>query len=930
MKPVVVSRSEFEKSVRTVPLEVATLAKDTRLAGVDVKKADLDGDGKISGKKEARALFAVLDAMETNKVAASLELINGEGKSTPTGPRMEALRDAAKTSPHRPNAPGPTPPVSDAVRSQQRYPVDPQRAFERSTHHNTAQIYAWARGAMKDLGIRFTPNRDDLLLDTLRHSGKMTQVFGDIASNLEDKVKSGKMSRQQGEALLQESYVRFLRAGGHGDDLMARLQQSPLAEGFKKRDTDGDGVVDIKELAKGTDVYENTRISAAAGRDTIEARKQALEDHLHNPVRAHPKKGEGTHQTYVGDQGVGYAGKNNGYVYFTPKTVQLGSKTYTIPDKLDVGGKSTTVKPAVAETFQGRTVEGFVVTRGDQKLLAVPGANNSFTYYRPTSTTTNDTVQIGGKAWSPTHGSVDTKEWDVVIGFEHAYVAANTGRARVSSEEYDLRTQQFAEARSGETHAIVSQLDAATRASIDGSIGRLDSSAAKLKVETQKFLEHYKDIAGLQASGLVKVDIDDQTGKVALTMQKGPLSQGDFDKLVAKFGAKVKMFEESMNKNGSIALADTIRAREAEAAQLYSYTSSRDYVTHLESLKPEQRTAEIARISQALVGTKAGAKFAEDLDRGMQGLDQPWTRPGIVRLVLDEPTPRSATTSGNLAAVAQVASSTVKWKTDEMRHEMYFELVQGRKPNAEEKKVIAELVKAQDKAQQHPVEAARGPLLEKYMKDVFNKYPGPTSHVFHAYAHTMHHAFEHAPSVHKTADWAKKYPGGAVAAEGHHVPSWGQKGVMIGAAGFSVVSFGHSLHHAFEHPTVGTVAHAGVEFANMGVMLAGTAESFMAAGGAPKFLKNVGKYGGPIVAGAHVVMDIANYTTKNSEEGKDRAMGQIAGSGMLLAGALLASNPAGWALAAGGLLVKLFAGDTDPNYEAAYGALDSLPYGHWK
>jgi hypothetical protein len=75
---------------------------------------------------------------------------------------------------------------------------------------------------------------------------------------------------------------------------LARLQQSPLAESFKKRDTDGDGVVDVKELAKGTDVYENTRISAAGGKDTIEARKQALQDHIHNPVRAHPKKGEGT------------------------------------------------------------------------------------------------------------------------------------------------------------------------------------------------------------------------------------------------------------------------------------------------------------------------------------------------------------------------------------------------------------------------------------------------------------------------------------------------------------------------------------------------------------------------------------------------------------------------------------------------------------
>jgi hypothetical protein len=242
---------------------------------------------------------------------------------------------------------------------------------------------------------------------------------------------------------------------------------------------------------------------------------------------------------------------------------------------------------------KAEAVEGFVVARGDQKLLAVPGPNNSFTYDRPTTAITNDTVQIGGKSWAPTHGNLDTKEWDVVVGFEHAFVAANTGRARLSPEEYDLRTQQFAESRAGETHAIVSQLDAATRASIDGAIGRLDSSATKLKVETQKFLEHYKDIAGLQASGLLKVDIDDQTGKVALTMQRGPAVAGRLRQArrqVRREGQDVRGVDEQER----LRRARQHPRREAEAAQLYTYTSSRDFVTHLEALKPEQRTAEIA------------------------------------------------------------------------------------------------------------------------------------------------------------------------------------------------------------------------------------------------------------------------------------------------------------------------------------------------
>jgi hypothetical protein len=152
---------------------------------------------------------------------------------------------------------------------------------------------------------------------------------------------------------------------------------------------------------------------------------------------------------------------------------------------------------------------------------------------------------------------------------------------------------------------------------------------------------------------------------------------------------------------------------------------------------------------------------------------------------------------------------------------------------------------------------------------------------------------------------------------------------MIGAAGFSLVSFGLSLQHALEHPTPGTIVHAGIEGVNMSVMLAGTAEAFMTKGtGTAKFLGKVGKYGGPIVAAAHLVTDIVAYGSKNSPEGKDKAMNQIAGSAMLLASAFLASNPLGWGLAAAGLLVKLFSGDTDPRYEAAYGKLDDLPWAH--
>jgi hypothetical protein len=150
---------------------------------------------------------------------------------------------------------------------------------------------------------------------------------------------------------------------------------------------------------------------------------------------------------------------------------------------------------------------------------------------------------------------------------------------------------------------------------------------------------------------------------------------------------------------------------------------------------------------------------------------------------------------------------------------------------------------------------------------------------------------------------------------------------MAGASGFALVSFGMSLHHAFSHPTPGTIIHAGIEGVNLSVMLIGTAESLMGRS-VPGFLGKVGKFGGPAVAAAHLVGDVIAYGDKNSPEGKTAAGDQIAGSAFLLAGALLASNPAGWALAGIGLLIKLGAGDTDPRYEAAYGKFDDLPWAH--
>src|SRR5688500_1143238 len=315
------SKQELEKSLKDVKLEVAQLEKDARLKGVDVKKADLDGDGKIAGKKEVGELFAQLDKFDTDKNPNTLKLAE---KDEPTAmhPRIQAILDQVKTSPMRPSAPGKPPPPDPAVEEGRAYAVMANRAFKRANRGNDYVARKAIHESYDKLGLY--QGRDGIRsivggAEALRRSGNVEKSFVMVATDIEAQVKKGKLTKQQGEAILYDLFEGYAQVAQRPEKLLERYKKSALSEPFRNRDTDGDGVRDIEEIAKGKDIFENTRIKTSGHGDLIEKRRNALEDAIHNPVRANVKKGEPTHQTYIGDQGLDYGRKNGAWAYFTPK-----------------------------------------------------------------------------------------------------------------------------------------------------------------------------------------------------------------------------------------------------------------------------------------------------------------------------------------------------------------------------------------------------------------------------------------------------------------------------------------------------------------------------------------------------------------------------------------------------------------------------------
>lgn len=76
------TRPDFTQSLQDKSIAVNEAAADPKLAGLDVKKADLNNDGKISGAAEATALFKEVDRYDRNGDAGSIDTKDAAGNAT--------------------------------------------------------------------------------------------------------------------------------------------------------------------------------------------------------------------------------------------------------------------------------------------------------------------------------------------------------------------------------------------------------------------------------------------------------------------------------------------------------------------------------------------------------------------------------------------------------------------------------------------------------------------------------------------------------------------------------------------------------------------------------------------------------------------------------------------------------------------------------
>ena len=71
-----ITRQSFNQHLEGKSLDVDALKADPRLAGLDIDKADINGDGKISGPKETDKLYLEVDNYDRNGTYSSMDASN--------------------------------------------------------------------------------------------------------------------------------------------------------------------------------------------------------------------------------------------------------------------------------------------------------------------------------------------------------------------------------------------------------------------------------------------------------------------------------------------------------------------------------------------------------------------------------------------------------------------------------------------------------------------------------------------------------------------------------------------------------------------------------------------------------------------------------------------------------------------------------------
>lgn len=101
------TRADFTTALQDKRLDVTEAKADPKLAGLDVAKADLNHDGKISGAAEATALFKEVDRYDRNGDAGSIDTTSANGTPTTAAAFATAAMARAVFDVVEPNTPAP-------------------------------------------------------------------------------------------------------------------------------------------------------------------------------------------------------------------------------------------------------------------------------------------------------------------------------------------------------------------------------------------------------------------------------------------------------------------------------------------------------------------------------------------------------------------------------------------------------------------------------------------------------------------------------------------------------------------------------------------------------------------------------------------------------------------------------------------------------
>ncbi len=91
-----ITKNQFLQEMAGKSISVSEAQNDEVLSKVDLKKADLDGDGKISGEKEMKKLFLEMDKFDRDGSYNSMKISDSLGNPTLPGKLVQSAKNLAK------------------------------------------------------------------------------------------------------------------------------------------------------------------------------------------------------------------------------------------------------------------------------------------------------------------------------------------------------------------------------------------------------------------------------------------------------------------------------------------------------------------------------------------------------------------------------------------------------------------------------------------------------------------------------------------------------------------------------------------------------------------------------------------------------------------------------------------------------------------